>query len=91
MRLDAMHGIKNPKSGKTYWNKIGIAVQNKTGGYSLYLDYMPLGRNEDGKVVIGLFPPRENGDRPSGGGNDRPRNRDKYEDRQLDANDEIPF
>lgn len=58
-RLDAMHGIKNPRSGKTYWNKVGIAMPNKAGGYTLYLDYMPLTRSEDGKLSISLFPPRD--------------------------------
>jgi|688.fasta_scaffold190233_3 hypothetical protein len=88
-RLDALHGIKNPRTEKTYWTKIGIAMPSKSGGYTLYLDYMPLTKSEDGKVMIALKPPRE---REDDRGNTRDRAPAKRDDsRRDDLDDSMPF
>jgi hypothetical protein len=66
MRLDAIAGVLGKDKQKTYWTKIGSAFPSKFGsGYTLFLDYLPLHRSEDGKVVIVLSEPKE---RDAGGG-----------------------
>jgi hypothetical protein len=86
-RLDALHGIKNPRTEKMYWSKIGVAMPSKSGGYTLYLDYLPLTKSEDGKVMIVLREPREREE-------DRGATRDRAparRERQGDLDDEVPF
>lgn len=86
-RLDALHGIKNPRTKKMYWSKIGVAMPSKSGGYTLYLDYLPLTKSEDGKVMIVLREPRERED-------DRGATRDRAPARregQGDLDDSVPF
>lgn len=63
-RFDAISGITS-KNGKTYWTRVGTAFRSKKGdGYTLFLDFMPLNRNQDGKTVIALTVPRERSDGP---------------------------
>jgi hypothetical protein len=86
-RLDALHGIKNPRTEKMYWSKIGVAMPSKSGGYTLYLDYLPLTKSEDGKVMIVLREPREREE-------DRGATRDRAparRERQGDLDDSVPF
>lgn len=86
-RLDALHGIKNPRTEKMYWSKVGVAMPSKSGGYTLYLDYLPLTKSEDGKVMIVLREPRERED-------DRGATRDRAparRERQGDLDDSVPF
>lgn len=81
-RLDAIHGVKS-KTGKTYWQKVGTAFRSKSGnGYTLYLDYLPLNRSDDGKIVLMLSEPRQkDGSPPSR----------SAPSRQNDMNDDVPF
>ena len=80
-RLDAIVGIPNKDKSKTYWTKVGTAFESKKGnGWTLFLDFMPLHRSEDGKVIISLVEPSDKKEAPRGGG----RARD-------DLDDEVPF
>ena len=49
--------IKNEKTGKTYWMKIGVAFKRDDGGMSCILDALPIGRE------FMIFPPDERGNR----------------------------
>ena len=86
-RLDAISGIKS-KSGKTYWTRVGTAFPSKKGdgGYTLFLDYLPLNRSEDGKLVIALTVPKEREER-----SDPPPQRRPALQRQDDLDDDVPF
>ena len=58
-RLDALAGVKG-KNDKMYWTKIGSAWPAEKGvGYTLYLDYLPIARDEKGKCMIILREPSE--------------------------------
>jgi hypothetical protein len=48
---------KDEKSGKTYWTSIGAAFKRDSGGMSVMLDALPLGRE------MMIFPPDEEGSR----------------------------
>lgn len=87
-RLDAICGTKSKDGQKTYWTKVGSAFPNKTGGYTLYLDYVPTGRSDDGKTVIVLAQPKERTDAPRGQGQ---RAIGQQQTRQRDMDDEVPF
>ena len=88
MRLDAIAGVPGKDGQKTYWTKIGSAFPSKTGsGYTLFLDYLPLHRSEDGKVVIVLSEPKE---RDAGGGG-RPQPQRQQQRGRNDMDDEMPF
>ncbi len=81
-RLDAIVGIPNKDKSKTYWTKVGSAFESKKGnGWTLFLDFMPLHRSDDGKVIISLVEPSE---KAEGG-----RGKSPAKDDHLD--DEIPF
>ncbi len=49
---------KDEKTGKTYWNKIGVAFKRDDGGMSVKLEALPLGA----EMVI--FPPDDRDRRP---------------------------
>lgn len=87
-RLDAICGTKSKDGQKTYWTKVGSAFQNKAGGYTLYLYYVPTGRSDDGKTVIVLAQPKERTDAPRGQGQ---RAIGQQQTRQRDMDDEVPF
>lgn len=87
-RLDAICGTKSKDGQKTYWTKVGSAFPNKNGGYTLYLDYLPTGRSDDGKTVIVLAQPKERTDAPRGQGQ---RAIGQQQTRQRDMDDEVPF
>jgi hypothetical protein len=87
-RLDAICGTKSKDGQKTYWTKVGSAFPNKNGGYTLYLDYVPTGRSDDGKTVIVLAQPKERTDAPRGQGQ---RAMGQQQTRQRDMDDEVPF
>lgn len=84
-RLDAICGTKSKDGQKTYWTKVGSAFPNKNGGYTLYLDYVPTGRSDDGKTVIVLAQPKERTDAPRG------QRAIGQQSRQRDMDDEVPF
>lgn len=92
-RLDALCGIKSRDGDKTYWTKVGVAFPNrKGGGYTLFLDYVPMRRDDEGRVAILLAEPRERDEAP------RRRGRDDDDDRaprgggkKDDMDDDIPF
>ena len=86
-RLDAICGTKSKDGQKTYWTKVGSAFPNKNGGYTLYLDYVPTGRSDDGKTVIVLAQPKERTDAPRGQG----QRAIGQQTRQRDMDDEVPF
>jgi len=99
-RLDAICGIKNEKTDKTYWTKVGVAFPSRSGGgWSLFLDYIPMQRNDQGKMSILLVEPkdRDSDDRPPprrDHDDDRPSRRARDEDRPArdkNMDDEIPF
>lgn len=87
-RLDAICGTKSKDGQKTYWTKVGSAFPNKNGGYTLYLDYLPTGRSDDGKTIIVLAQPKERTDAPQRGYGQRAASQ---QSRQSDMNDEVPF
>jgi len=83
-RLDAIVGIPNKDKSKTYWTKVGAAFESKKGtGYTLFLDFMPLHRSDDGKVVISLVEPSD----------DKKPSQQSLEPRKArdDLDDEMPF
>lgn len=85
-RLDAISGIKSRDGGKTYWTKIGAAFPNrKGGGYTLFLDYLPARRDDEGKLAILLVEPKERDERPPA------RRREEPSNRNDDMDDDIPF
>lgn len=89
MRLDAIAGVPGKDKQKTYWTKIGSAFPSKSGsGYTLFLDYLPLHRSEDGKVVIVLSEPKERDDHRGGG---RPQPQRQQQRGRNDMDDEMPF
>src|SRR6218665_456515 len=62
-RYDAL--IAKESNGKTYWTKIGVMFENKSGkGFNLLLDAIPA--SVDGQYRISLFEPNNNNN--SGGG-----------------------
>lgn len=77
-RLDAC--VARKRGEKTYWTKIGVAWPQKSGGWRVVLDALPLA-DEKGEVVINLFEPksRDGGRQTASKGHDAP----------LD--DEVPF
>ncbi len=94
-RLDAIVGTKS-KTGKTYWTKVGAAFRNQSGGYTLFLDFLPLHKTEDGKTMIVLAEPKERDAGERGGGDRRDDRRDDRSDnrrqsRDRDMDDEVPF
>ena len=62
-RLDVLVVREDPKTGKSWWTKIGAAFPSKEGdGYSIVLDALPIGN----KLI--LRPPRE---KPNPGSGER--------------------
>ena len=41
-------GRKNEKTGKTFWNRVGVAFKRDNGGFSIVLDSLPL----NGEMMI---------------------------------------
>jgi|688.fasta_scaffold787843_3 hypothetical protein len=86
-RLDAIVGIPNKDKSKTYWTKVGTAFESKTGnGWTLFLDFVPLHRSDDGKVMISLVEPSP---KQEGGG--RPQGKTQQGRARDDLDDEMPF
>ena len=46
------------RGDKTYWNRIGVAFENRDGSYNLRFDYIPA-RMADTTIQIRDFDPRE--------------------------------
>lgn len=91
-RYDAM--VAKESNGKTYWTKLGVMFENKSGkGFTLLLDAIPV--PTDGAYRISLFEPKESNNNSgsgnsSGGGFNRPgANRGQSQDSSMD--DDIPF
>lgn len=82
-RLDAICAVPG-RNGKSYWTRVGTAFRSKKGeGYTLFLDFIPVHKNEDGKLVIALSVPRERGDAPPA--------RPQQQTRNQDLDDSMPF
>jgi hypothetical protein len=56
-RYDAYNVKESTKDGekKSFWNKLGVAYENKDGSISVHLDSLPM----DGKLQIRLHVPKE--------------------------------
>ena len=77
------------RDGKTYFTKIGVAFENKNGGYSLSFEALPIASmNDDGNIETRalMMEPRERDDAPRNGTPAR-NNRAPVDD--LD--DSVPF
>lgn len=81
-RMDVLTGRTDEKSGKTYWTRIGVAFEAKSGeGWDVMLDALPV----SGKMILRVPKPREDkpvadkgrATNPARGGGD--------------FNDEVPF
>lgn len=60
------------KDGGTHWHRVGTMFPSDKGGFSIFLDSLPL-PDKDGRLVVKAFEPRENDQRqqrqePQGGG-----------------------
>ena len=78
------------RDGKTYFTKIGVAFENKNGGYSLSFEALPIASmNDDGNIETRalMMEPRERDDAPRGNGTPARNNRAPVDD--LD--DSVPF
>ena len=92
-RYDIICAVKG-RNDKSYWTKIGVAFPSKKGsGFSIFLDYIPVGRNDDGKLQLLMAEPKPfDDDKPK-----RSRSRDDDDDaprgkgKQADMDDDIPF
>lgn len=82
-RMDIICGIKNVKTAKSYWTKVGVAFPSSRGGWSLYLDYLPTQRNDQGKMTFLMVEPDAAPTPP-------PPAPEKNK-RKADMDDEIPF
>ena len=97
-RFDIIAAVKG-RDDKSYWTKIGVAFPSRKGsGFSIFLDYIPVARNEDGKLHLLMAEPKDFGD------NDRPKRRSRDDDppdeddrpartkgKPADMDDDIPF
>jgi hypothetical protein len=56
-RYDVFNVKEAPKDSdkKSFWNKLGVAFENKDGSISVHLDSLPL----DGKLQIRAYVPKE--------------------------------
>lgn len=89
-RYDALSVVEG-RNGKKFWTKIGVAFPTRSGnGYSVFLDYVPVATNEDGKIAIMLMEPKERDDRPSRD-RDEPERRERGGKKQDPLEDDIPF
>lgn len=84
-RMDALTPRKG-SDGKTYFDKVGVAFENRNGGWSVTFTSLPLpALNDKGELEcrVLLMPPRKRGDAPA------PRQaapaRDSFDD------DSVPF
>ena len=60
-RLDVI--VSKQVGDKKYWTKIGAAFETDKGGFSVYLDALPI----DGKLLL-TYPREDRGNFPSAGG-----------------------
>lgn len=82
--------------GKTYWTKIGSAWPNKTGGYSLTFEALPLqSLNDKGQLECRalLMEPRDNGNAAPNAARPASRSGAAQSGRGFadDLNDDVPF
>lgn len=90
-RMDIICGIKNVKTDKSYWTKVGVAFPSSRGGWSLYLDYLPTQRNDQGKMTFLMVEPKDDDSRPPRRSRDDERDPPEKNKRKADMDDEIPF
>lgn len=79
------------RDGKTFWTKIGVAFENKTGGYNLSFEALPIASmTDDGSIETRaiMMEPRERDDAPRGNGTPARNNRAPVDD---DLGDDVPF
>lgn len=85
-RFDMCSPRARTNSDKPYWHKVGSAFENEKGT-TLLFDSLPL-PDQDGRVVVMLFEPKDKDDRPQRGGDGRGERRQSYDDRGRD--DDVP-
>ena len=76
------------RDGKTFWTKIGVAFENKTGGYNLSFEALPIASmTDDGSIEArGVRKGAgERGDAPRGNG------RARSTPQRDELSDDIPF
>ena len=79
------------RDGKTFWTKIGVAFENKTGGYNLSFEALPIASmTDDGSIETRalMMEPRERDDAPRGNGTPARNNRAPVDD---GLGDDVPF
>ena len=88
-RMDVIAAVKSRDGSKSFWTRIGVAFPSKGGGWSIFLDYLPVARNDEGRIQMLMVEPRE---RDTGGsrGGGRSRKREDSESEDV-MDDEIPF
>jgi len=90
-RFDILSPRKS-RDGKTYFTKIGVAFENKNGGYSLSFEALPIASlTDDGGIETRalIMEPRERDDAPRGNGRAQSTPRVTAVDDDLD--DSVPF
>ena len=76
--------IQRPNQARAFFQRLGSALQKDDGGFTIYLNALPIPNNE-GSVVIVVSPPREQRDNR---GAPPPRRTSRPRD---EIEDEIPF
>lgn len=88
-RYDVISAVKSRDGSKSYWTKIGVAFPSRNGGFSVFLDYLPTSRNEEGRIQFLLAEPKPRDEAPQRGGKRSATRSDLTLDDPMD--DEIPF
>jgi hypothetical protein len=84
--MDVIAAVKSRDGSKSYWTRIGVAFPSKGGGWSIFLDYIPTSRNDEGRMQFLMVEPKEKEGGSRGG-----RGRQKEDTREDLGDDEIPF
>jgi len=90
-RFDILSPRKS-RDGKTYFTKIGVAFENKNGGYSLSFEALPIASlTDDGGIETRalMMEPRERDAAPRSGARQQTRAAEMADD--FDALNEPPF
>jgi hypothetical protein len=92
-RMDIIAAVRSRDGSKSYWTRVGVAFPSKGGGWSLFLDYVPTARNDEGRMQLLMVEPGEKdssrGGGGGGGGRGAPRRDEPPSRDSLD--DDIPF
>ena len=91
--MTTRYNLTSPRKrgDKTYWQPVGSAFPSKSGeGWQLIFDALPL-PDADGRVMVLMSPPREDGQAPRGNRNTPPQSGGAPAGGRNDMDDEIPF